>query len=169
MSETHVPAPGRALFTKKGRRIALVTLAIAAVGAIGLKVMMDQIDQNLVYYWGPHDVLQNGEKAYGVTIRLGGMVQAGSIQFDEGKSDLKFTVGDGQAVLPVHSKGVPPQMFRERIGVVVEGKMGRDGVFQGHRLMVSHGNEYRAPKEGEPLDIQKMIESAKQTADSEAK
>jgi cytochrome c-type biogenesis protein CcmE len=169
VSETQVPAPGRALFTKKGRKIALIALAVAIVGALGLRALMSQIDQNLVYYWGPHDVLQNGEKAYGVTIRLGGMVQAGSIQFDEGKSDLRFTVSDGQAVLPVHTSGVPPQMFRERIGVVVEGKMGRDGVFQGHKLMVSHGNEYRAPKPGEPVDIQKMIESAKQSADSEGK
>ncbi len=167
MSETGVPAPGRAMFTKKGRKIALVTLAVAALAAVGLKVILDQIDENLVYYWGPHDVLQNGEKALGVTIRLGGMVQAGSIQFDEGKSDLRFTVGDGQAVLPVHTKGVPPQMFRERIGVVVEGRMGKDGVFQGHRLMVSHGNEYRAPKDGEPLDIEGMIRSAKQSVEGE--
>lgn len=165
MSETQVPAPGRALFTRKGRKIALVALAVAVVGAVGLKLVMDQIGENLVYYWGPHEVLQNGDKAYGVTIRLGGMVQAGSIQFDEGKSDLRFTVGDGRAVLPVHSKGVPPQMFRERIGVVVEGKMGRDGVFQGHRLMVSHGNEYRAPQEGEALDIEGMIRSAKQSTE----
>lgn len=165
MSDTHVPAPGRALLTKKGRRIALIGLVIAAVAALGFKWVMDRIGENLVYYWGPHDVLTNGEKAYGVTIRLGGMVQAGSVRFDEGTSDLKFTVGDGQAVLPVHSRGVPPQMFRERIGVVVEGRMGRDGVFQGRRLMVSHGNEYRAPKDGEPLDIRKMIESAKESAE----
>lgn len=165
MSETQVPAPGRALFTKKGRKIGLIALGVALVAAVGLKLVVDQIGENLVYYWGPHEVLQNGEKAYGVTIRLGGMVQAGSIRFDEGTSDLRFTVGDGKAVLPVHSKGVPPQMFRERIGVVVEGKMGRDGVFQGHRLMVSHGNEYRAPKDGEALDIEGMIRSAKQSAE----
>ena len=41
--------------------------------------------------------------------------------------------------------GVPPQMFREGIGVVVEGTMLRDGYFDGSRLMVSHNNEYRAP------------------------
>ena len=46
---------------------------------------------------------------------------------------------------------VPPQMFREGIGVVVEGTVAKDGVFESHRLMVSHGNEYRAP--GDPASV----------------
>jgi hypothetical protein len=47
----------------------------------------------------------------------------------------------------VRANGVPPQMFREGIGVVVEGTMTPDGHFEGNRLMVSHDNEYQAPEE----------------------
>ena len=43
------------------------------------------------------------------------------------------------------TKSVPPQMFREGIGVVVEGTMTQAGHFESQRLMVSHDNEYRAP------------------------
>ena len=50
-------------------------------------------------------------------------------------------------------------MFREGIGVVVEGTMTSSGQFECQRLMVSHGNEYRAPKAGEKPDMRKLIES----------
>jgi cytochrome c-type biogenesis protein CcmE len=53
-------------------------------------------------------------------------------------------------------------MFRENIGVVVEGTMVRGGYFQSNRLMVSHNNEYKAPEAGHPVDqkeLRKMIES----------
>jgi cytochrome c-type biogenesis protein CcmE len=53
-------------------------------------------------------------------------------------------------------------MFRERIGVVVEGTMTRAGYFEGHRLMVSHGNEYRAPSEGEQAAIDELMKSVKE-------
>ena len=51
--------------------------------------------------------------------------------------------------MPVHSTGAPPQMFRDGMGVVVEGRVGAGGVFEATNLMVKHSNEYRAPKPGE--------------------
>jgi cytochrome c-type biogenesis protein CcmE len=49
----------------------------------------------------------------------------------------------------VRSTGAPPQMFRDGMGVVVEGRYGADSVFRSSSLMVKHSNEYRAPKAGE--------------------
>jgi cytochrome c-type biogenesis protein CcmE len=57
-------------------------------------------------------------------------------------------------------------MFRDDIGVVVEGTMTRAGVFESRRLMVSHNNEYQAPKAGHPVDeeeLQKLMRTAKGT------
>jgi cytochrome c-type biogenesis protein CcmE len=51
-------------------------------------------------------------------------------------------------VVQAHAKGAPPQMFREGIGVVVEGELASNGVFECDRVMVKHSNEYRAPEEG---------------------
>jgi len=59
----------------------------------------------------------------------------------------------------VRTTEVPPQMFRERIGVVVEGTFDKSQVFQGSRLMVNHSNEYRAPKTDD--DVKKMFEEMK--------
>ena len=51
--------------------------------------------------------------------------------------------------IPVSSTGAPPQMFKAGIGVIVEGRLGDDGVFSTGRVMVKHSNEYRAPEDGD--------------------
>lgn len=129
--------------------LAVALLAFAVIAASG-------INRNLVYYWTPGDLIANGEKAYGATIRLGGMVVEGSIRRQPGVSGVEFDVKDSRAVVHVKSSGVPPQMFRERIGVVVEGTMTRAGYFESKRLMVSHSNEYRAPESGHPVDRKEL-------------
>ena len=72
-----------------------------------------------------------------------------------------FDVTDRKTTVHVKASGIPPQMFREGIGVVVEGTMVRPGYFQSDRLMVSHNNEYRAPKDGEPVNAKALIKSTK--------
>ncbi len=133
------------------------------VAAIAFTVIAGTgINQNLVYYWTPSDLHANGEKAYGASIRLGGMVAPGSIR-QLGGSAIEFDVHDASSKVRVKTTSVPPQMFREKIGVVVEGTMVPGGYFQSNRLMVSHDNEYRAPEGGHPVDqqqLRKMIESA---------
>jgi cytochrome c-type biogenesis protein CcmE len=135
----------------RNRFIALASVLVA--GSALAFIAFGNIGQNLVYYWSPAEMLGKGEHAYGTTIRLGGVVQRGSLQWDAEHTHLRFRVADdakaeGSSVL-VSSTEVPPQMFREGIGVVVEGTYDRSGVFTSHRLMVNHSNEYRPPKPGE--------------------
>jgi cytochrome c-type biogenesis protein CcmE len=145
------------------RRTRLFMIGAFVVAAIAFAVIAGSgINQNLVYYWTPSDLQNAGNKAYGATIRLGGMVAAGSIRNQKGVSGLEFDVKDATAIVHVKSDGVPPQMFRENIGVVVEGTMNRGGYFKSNRLMVSHNNEYRAPAKGHPVDkkeLQKLMQS----------
>ena len=142
------------LSRRNTRRFMIGALAVAAVAFI--VIAAGGINKNLVYYWTPTDLHAAGDKAYGATIRLGGMVAAGSIKNRTGVSGLEFDVKDAAGVVHVKSSGVPPQMFRENIGVVVEGTMDRGGYFKCNRLMVSHNNEYRAPKNGHPVDKKQM-------------
>jgi cytochrome c-type biogenesis protein CcmE len=144
-----MPTPqGTRWFALGALAVAGVAFAIITVGGIG---------ENLVYYWGPAEVHAAGDKAVGATIRLGGKVAPGSVQYGGGASGLEFDVADGKAVVHVRSRGVPPQMFREGIGVVVEGTMTRAGHFESHRLMVSHNNEYRAPGDEYKGDIKELM------------
>jgi cytochrome c-type biogenesis protein CcmE len=143
------------------KRSRIYLLAALAIAAIGFAVITTSgISRNLVYYWTPTDVTQAGDKAYGATIRLGGQVAPGSVHMGNG-SMLDFDVTDRKTTVHVKSTGSPPQMFREGIGVVFEGTMTRGGYFQSDRLMVSHNNEYRAPKAGEQIDAKKLIKSTK--------
>lgn len=140
-------------------------LGAFVVAAIAFSVIAASgINKNLVYYWTPTDLRANGDKAYGASIRLGGMVAKGSI-VNHGGSNVEFVVHDGVTRIPVKTTTVPPQMFRENIGVVVEGTMNRAGYFQSSRLMVSHNNEYKAPEKGHPVDrkeLEKMMKSVEQ-------
>ena len=149
------------LSRRNTRRFMIGALAVAALAFI--VIAAGGINKNLVYYWTPTDLFANGDKAYGATIRLGGMVSPGSIHNRAGVSGVDFDVHDAGRVVHVKSNGVPPQMFRENIGVVVEGTMTRSGYFQCNRLMVSHNNEYRAPKAGHPMNKEELEKLMKST------
>jgi len=143
---------------KRSRLYLLLALAVALAGFA--VIAGTGISKNLVYYWSPTDITHAGDKAYGATIRLGGLVSPGSVHMEKG-SRLDFDVTDQHTTIHVKSTGVPPQMFREGIGVVVEGTMSRGGYFQSDRLMVSHSNEYRAPKAGETVNAKELIKTTK--------
>jgi cytochrome c-type biogenesis protein CcmE len=154
MSDEQIPAA-------RGRRRAIVLAAAVAAGAAILLVTAGGIGENLVYYWDATELHASGDRAIGATIRLGGMVAADSVTYSGSGSTLEFDVTDGERSVHVRSTGVPPQMFREGIGVVVEGTMTRAGTFEGHRLMISHDNEYRTPAEGEEIDIRERMRSVR--------
>lgn len=150
---------------KVRRKTRLFMLGAFVVAGIAFTVIAASgISENLVYYWTPSDLVSNGQKAYGANIRLGGMVAKGSIK-KLGGSAVEFIVHDGKTRVPVKTSTVPPQMFRENIGVVVEGTMMPGGYFQSSRLMVSHNNEYKAPEKGHPVDrkeLERMMKSVEQ-------
>ncbi len=146
----------------RNRLIALGALVVA--GAALAFIAFGNIGKNLVFYWTPGEMLAQGSKAYGPTIRLGGVVQPGSLRWDAGRTHLTFRVADsdkqGAPSVQVVSSETPPQMFRERIGVVVEGTFDRSQTFTSSRLMVNHSNEYRPPKPGDGPDKWKTTVSA---------
>jgi cytochrome c-type biogenesis protein CcmE len=145
--------------SRRKTRLFMIGAFAAAIAAF-LVIAYGGINKNLVYYWTPTDLHAAGDKAYGATIRLGGMVVTHSIKKPTGVSGLEFDVKDATGIVHVKSSGVPPQMFRENVGVVVEGTMTRSGYFQCNRLMVSHNNEYRAPKGGHKMskdELQKLM------------
>lgn len=123
--------------------------AAAVIVAIFAWLLFGGLEKNVVFFLTPQEVLAKGTSVVGVPVRLGGQVKPGSVKWDAQTLDLRFTVTDGAREMQVHSTGAPPQMFRDGMGVVVEGRVGAGGVFEATGLMVKHSNEYRAPKPGE--------------------
>ena len=135
MTET----PGRA------RRRILPMLATITIAAALVYLLYGGIGDNLVYFLTPGELLARGEPAYDAPVRIGGQVVPGSVQWEAKTLDLRFTLTDGTKSVAVHARTAPPTMFRPGMGVVVEGRYTRSGVFESHTLMVKHSNEYRAP------------------------
>lgn len=142
----------------RGRKRATLAVAVVIVlGAFGY-LLFGGLGENIVYFLTPEELLAKGTSVHDVPVRLGGQVHPGSVQWDAEKLDLRFQVTDGKATVPVHSTGAPPQMFRDGMGVVLEGRYRPDSGFMASQLMVMHSNEYRAPKEGEtPHDMYKTL------------
>jgi cytochrome c-type biogenesis protein CcmE len=114
------------------------TLAYVAWGGIG---------DSLVYYLTPTELLAKGSAVQGAPLRLGGTVQPGTMHWDATTRELHFRLQDAAHTVDVVSVGLPPEMFTEGIGAVVEGVYTADGVFHCHNLMVKHSNVYRARQE----------------------
>jgi len=142
----------------RNRRKIFVTLGIAAIAAILIFLAVGGIGENLVYYWSPSELVTAGDGAYGATVRLGGLVAPGSVVRGNGLA-LEFAVTDGKEKIAVRAEAVPPAMFREGIGVLVEGHLANDGVFETQRLMVKHDNEYQPPGEGDEKSMDELVET----------
>ena len=152
----------------KKRKLFLGGSLMTAASALCF-IAMSNMEESLVYYWNPVQIKEAGDKAYGATIRLGGVVKEGSVDWNQDTKQLWFEVSDpgvdqklnteDDISLKVHSTDGPPQMFREGIGVVVEGTLVKAGHFESNRLMVKHSNEYKAPQAGvEAKDLYKTVE-----------
>lgn len=105
------------------------------------------ISNNIVYYITPSELLAKGPQADGQSFRLGGQVRPGSRHWNAATQTLRFVLQDPKGHVSVVSHGLPPEMFREGIGVVVEGRY-TGWTFQATNLMVKHCATYRAPKPG---------------------
>jgi cytochrome c-type biogenesis protein CcmE len=144
----------------RNRRL-LIVVALLVAGGVLAFLAFGGIGENLVYYWSPTELLAAGDSARGASIRLGGLVAPGSIERGGDGLTLRFAVTDGAAQIPIEARAVPPAMFREGIGVVVEGTMGEGGAFETERLMVKHDNQYQAPSAGEEPDMEELVRSMK--------
>jgi cytochrome c-type biogenesis protein CcmE len=138
--------------TPSGRKAATLTIAGVIVAAAFGYLMFGGLESNVVYFLTPAELIGRGDAVYDQAVRLGGQVAPGSVQWDAKALDLRFRVREGTHEVVVHSKGAPPQMFRDGMGVVVEGKFrrvsGGEAVFESKNLMIKHSEEYRAPKDG---------------------
>jgi cytochrome c-type biogenesis protein CcmE len=138
---------------------AFIIVAILVAGGALAWLSFGGIGDNLVYYWTPTEMSDHGDEAVGAQIRLGGVVEKDSLKWDKTSNELLFRVSDGTNSVLVEGRSVPPQMFREEVGVVVEGTLRPDGVFVSDRLLVKHDNQYKAPEDGSAPDMDALRQS----------
>ena len=129
----------------KNQRLVLVSAALVAVLAAVLLAMWGLRDR-AAYFYTPADIAA-GKAAQGQAIRLGGMVERGSILRQGDGLTIHFVVTDGLATTPVIYRGIVPDLFREGSGVVAEGRV-TNGTFVADTILAKHDERYMPPELG---------------------
>lgn len=126
----------------KHRRLYVVALALLALGTAAALVL-NAFEDNLVFFYSPSD-LEQKQVAIGQSIRIGGLVEEGSVE--KQGIDVRFRITDGARAVPVAFTGVLPDLFREGQGIVSFGRLGVDGTFRADEVLAKHDENYM-PKE----------------------
>ena len=128
--------------TRKRRRLWIVLACGLGIGtATGLTLYA--FNDTLVFFMSPSD-LEAKAPPLGRTVRLGGLVEQGSVRrtSEAGKPTATFRVTDGANAVSVNYTGILPDLFREGQGVVALGIMGRDGTFRAAEVLAKHDETY---------------------------
>ena len=128
----------------KHQRLVLVAIALAALIAAALLAAWGLRNQ-ASYFYVPSDIAAHPPEA-GRAVRLGGMVERGSIKSAADGVTIDFIVGDGKARVPVRFRGIVPSLFVEGSGVVADGAMEPGGTFRADTLLAKHDEKY-VPRE----------------------
>lgn len=125
--------------TRKQKRLAVIGTAMAFLG-LAAALTFYALGQQTSYFYMPADLLAQPAAADD-RIRLGGLVQDGSVIRGEG-TRVRFAVEDRQNSVNVVYDGILPDLFREGQGVVTEGTLGPDGVFVADTVLAKHDENY---------------------------
>src|SRR3954471_4166631 len=126
-----------------------IAIGVAALG-VATALVLSAFNENLVFFFTPSQVV-NHEAPQGRTFRIGGMVEKGSVQRQGDGVTVRFLVTDTAKTLPVVYKGALPDLFREGKGVVAQGQLGPDGVFQAREVLAKHDENYMPPEAAEAM------------------
>jgi cytochrome c-type biogenesis protein CcmE len=130
--------------TRRRRRL-FVALGGTALLTIAVLLVLNAMRDNLVFFYSPSEVAQK-QVAPGRALRIGGLVEPGSVQRRPGQLDITFRVTDLKREVPVHYTGALPDLFREGQGVVAEGTLTPGGTFEAHQVLAKHDERYMPPE-----------------------
>lgn len=125
--------------TRKGRRIAMIAVALCVVGAAAALALY-ALSDNIVFFYSPSELAAK-HVAAGARLRIGGLVSPGSVTKSE-NDKLEFSITDGAKEIKVSYQGLPPDLFREGQGVVAEGVLETPGEFRAETILAKHDERY---------------------------
>lgn len=130
----------------KAKHQRLILLVIALVVLIGAALLAAWALRNQAsYFYVPSEITANPPDP-DRAVRLGGMVETGSLRTESDGVTIAFVVQDGEARVPVRFSGIVPSLFVEGSGVVAEGRMNAGGTFIADNLLAKHDENY-VPRE----------------------
>lgn len=127
-----------------------MVLIAAGLGIVGLAatLVLNALRSNMAFFFTPSQIAAH-EAPAGRSLRIGGLVEAGSVK-REGVT-VHFTVTDTAQSIPVVYTGILPDLFKEGKGVVAQGELDAQGVFQASEVLAKHDENYMPPEAAEAL------------------
>jgi cytochrome c-type biogenesis protein CcmE len=132
------------------KKILVILLGLSGLG-IASALILNAFQSNLVFFYSPTEVAQ-GKAPSDRAFRIGGLVEDGSVQRDPDGLTVRFVVTDTAKSMPVIYKGILPDLFKEGKGVVAEGKIGADGLFNSSQVLAKHDENYMPPEAAHALE-----------------
>jgi cytochrome c-type biogenesis protein CcmE len=142
------------------KRLVLIAVGLLALGgAAGL--ILNAFQSNLVFFFSPSQVAAR-EAPQGRSFRIGGLVQAGSLQRQADGVSVRFVVTDTAHDITVVYAGILPDLFKEGKGVVAQGQLGSDGVFHASEVLAKHDANYMPPQAADAVEKAKRAAAMSQ-------
>lgn len=135
--------------TPRQKRFSLIGLGLAALG-IAAALVLNAFQSNLVFFFTPTQVA-NGEVPKGQSFRIGGMVEAGTLQRENDGLTVHFVMSDTVKRVPVTYKGILPDLFKEGKGAVAQGRLSSEGTFVASEVLAKHDENYMPPEAAEAM------------------
>jgi len=123
---------------KKKRRIQIVALAAVAL-VISTALIGYAMRDGINFFRSPSQVIAEPPQP-SETFRIGGLVEEGTLVRGDGEQ-VRFSVTDGGATVPVVFTGVLPDLFEENQGMVGTGRY-VNGVFEASEILARHDETY---------------------------
>ena len=131
------------------QRMIAIAAGVALI-AVAAALVLNAFQGNVVFFFSPSQVAAN-EAPREKTFRVGGMVEKGSLKRLPDGLTVEFVVTDTARSIPVVYKGILPDLFKEGKGVVTQGRLGPDGVFQASEVLAKHDENYMPPEAAHAL------------------
>lgn len=128
---------------KGGGKLKFIIGGLLILGAIAY-VTLSSFQSNAIYYLTLKELNTQRSSMVGQPLRVNAPLDKNSIQFDDKTLTLKFSLQEGDLVLPVVYKGVVPDTMGQGESVVAEGRLGADGVFQADTILVKCPSKYES-------------------------
>ncbi len=126
------------------QRLFIVLLVVVGAGvAVGLGSYA--MRQNINLFYPPAEIVA-GSVPTGKTFRAGGMVVKGSLKRAPDSLTMTFVITDFKAQVQVQYTGILPDLFAEGQGVVANGALDANGVFQASEVLAKHDEKYMPPE-----------------------
>ncbi len=135
--------------SRKRQRLWLVSIGLLLLGGAAA-LALTAFDDNLVFFQSPSDLMASKAET-GRLVRIGGLVEEGSVMHAVGSPEIAFKVTDGAATVSVFYIGILPDLFREGQGVIAKGRLRPDGIFEAVEILAKHDENYMPPEVADAL------------------